>query len=93
MERKKVLTPQFSVIITVEYKPIDSPQQTLQMYQELNTNLPSACFDCRLIPQIHRESSHITFQRVEEELPAWAEDGRAVVAVVFGVVFCGGVAA
>lgn len=91
MERKKVLTPQFSLIM--EYKPINSPRQTLQMYQELNTNLPSACFDCRLVPQIHRESSHVTFQGVEEELPARAEDGCAVVAVVFGVVFCGGVAA
>lgn len=55
-KEKKVLTPQFSLIIQWSTNPLTLPRQTLQMYQELNTNLPSARFDCRLIPQIRRES-------------------------------------
>lgn len=35
----------------------------------------------------------VTFQGVDEELPLVAEVGRPVIAVVFGVVFDGGVAA
>lgn len=63
------------LIISVEHKlTLTYEHYTVKI---LNTNVLTAgvCL-----------SDHITFQRVEEGISLWTQEGRAIVTVVFGVV-------
>lgn len=67
----------------MRYKHINSHLQTPARDQTQNTD----ALECA------GAASHITFQRVEEGVSLRAQEGRAVVAVMFGVVVEGRVAA
>lgn len=72
-------------------KPLTPPDKHSERHQNLNTN---DLFVCLLVGSIAAlRSFPVTFEGVDEELPLMAEEGRPVIAVVFGVVVDGGVAA